>query len=290
MSSILKNDINNNYLEVQLKNPDKIINEKICNTIRRIILSEINVYGFNPKDINIITNTCNTLDNDMMKLTISSLPLQLLNEKNNKHLNISLLINVKNNSGHNKEVNTDDCIVKVNNNIRKNMFPSPPIIICTLKPNKELSLNAIASYNNSKNGKDSNVYDAGYSWFWGDDDYKGYNIIYIEGKGQIKCEDIFNNACNIYIERVKELQNILYEHEDIQNNSLETKIIGENHTLLDLLIYDIRQNKNINSAGFKKEDDICLIYIYTNKKQNVKQIIDKSIKKLTDLFYKIQLK
>jgi len=284
MTSIIKEDIN--YLEVQI---DKIstFNEKICNTIRRLILSEIPVYGFHPDDVDIDKNT-SILNNDIMRHRISGLPIQLLKETNNEHLNISLSINILNNDGENKQITTDDCVVKVNNNIRKNMLPEPPIIICNLKPNQELILTSIASYD--KGFTNANYYDAGYSFFWEKDDNF---VLTIEGKGQLDCKDIFNKACNIYIERLKELQTLLHTHDNITTNHINIKIKGENHTLMDLLTYDIQQNKNINYTSFKLDnlfDNNSILEIITNKTQSVQQIFDKSVKKLTDLFYDIQLK
>lgn len=284
MTSIIKEDTN--YLEVKI-NKINIFNEKLCNTIRRLILSEIPVYGFHPDNIDIDINT-SILNNCILKHRISSLPIQLLKEKNNAHLNISLLINVLNNDGENRQVTTDDCIVKVNNNIRKYMLPEPPIIICNLKPTQELALHGSASYD--KGMTNANYYDVGFSYYWEKDNNF---VLTIEGKGQLDCKDIFNKACNVYIEKLKELQNILHEHENIKKNHINVKIIGENHTLIDLLTYDIQQNKNINYASFKLDnlfDNNSILEIITNKTQTVQQVIDKSVKKLLDLFYEIQLK
>ena len=88
------------------------------------------------------------------------------------------------------------------------MLPEPPIIICNLKPNQELLLNSIASYD--KGFTNANYYDVGYSFFWEKDNNF---VLTIEGKGQMECKDIFNKACNIYIERLKELQNTLHKHQ-----------------------------------------------------------------------------
>ena len=288
MTSIIKEDTN--YLEVKIDNINPF-NIKVFNTIRRLILSEIPVYGFHPDNINIDSNT-GVLHNDIIRHRISGLPIQLLKETNNEHLNISININIKNdnNDGQNLEVNTDNCIVKVNNNIRKNMFPSPPIIICNLKENQELVLNAVANYD--KGAVNANYYDVGYSYFW-EREKENIIVLTIEGKGQLECKDIFNKACNIYIEKLKEVQNKFHEHENIEKYNMEIMIENENYTMGDLLLYEIQNNKNIEFASFKKEHQSVnniIININTNKSKTVKQIVDQSIKKLSDLFFDIQLK
>lgn len=68
----------------------KEINHVVINTLRRVILTLIPIYGFNPNDINISKNT-SVFNNDYMRLRLSTFPVYLSKQLNKKYKNFKKL-------------------------------------------------------------------------------------------------------------------------------------------------------------------------------------------------------
>ena len=87
---------NNNYVLFTIKGKD--INYIIVNTLRRVILTLVPTFGFDPENITIEKNT-SVYNNDYMKLRLSSMPLINPSYEPNKmvikkrHLHFYLLMN-----------------------------------------------------------------------------------------------------------------------------------------------------------------------------------------------------
>ena len=141
MISITKQDPN--YIEIKFKK-GKDVNEILVNTIRRLAF-KASSFAFHPDNITIGKNT-SILNNDNIRHRISLLPIQKLKEKDYKSINITLALNESNKSSKINTITTDNCVIRVNNVIRRDMFPSPPVIIVNLKEDQEIELNATASY------------------------------------------------------------------------------------------------------------------------------------------------
>ena len=127
-----------NYLSIKFKKSSDV-NDLLLNTFRRVILSELYSFAFAPTEISIPTNT-SILNNDHLRHRISLLPIQSFKEKHLPNTNITVSLVQENTDDIIKTVTTDHCIVRINNIITPNMFPSPPVIICNLKESQKLIL------------------------------------------------------------------------------------------------------------------------------------------------------
>jgi DNA-directed RNA polymerase subunit L len=280
MASIIDSD--DNYLEVEIIK-SKNINEAYVNTIRRIILSELKSYAFHTDDINISKNT-SIFNNDILRSRICLLPIQSIKENNSVTISVSL--NKTNTSNVIQDVTTDDCIVKVNNVIRKDMFP-PEIIICRLKSEQQIDFSATSSFEKSSNHA---MYTVGNTYY--DENDKSY-ILSIESLGQYTCKEIFNNSCDIYLEKILELQVLLNKHEDIDNNHINLKIENENHTIVCVFIQEIQKQKETEFASYKMEHlsiNNVIIEIKVNENVSIKKVIDRVINNLHKIFTDLKLK
>lgn len=65
----------------------KTVNHVIVNTLRRVILSLIPIYGFDASNINITKNT-SVFNNDMMRLRLSNFPVYFSKNLNSKYKNL----------------------------------------------------------------------------------------------------------------------------------------------------------------------------------------------------------
>lgn len=278
MISITKQD--SNYIEIKFKK-GKDVNEILVNTIRRLVLSEVSSFAFNPDNITIGKNT-SILNNDNIRHRISLLPIQKLKEKDYKSINITLALSESNKTSKISTITTDNCIVRVNNVIRKDMFPSPPVIIVNLKEDQEIELNATASY---EKAIVHNMYAAAANSYF--DESENSYTLFIEGLGQYSCKDIFKMACESYLEKLIKLQVFLKEHENYEDNFIEFKIENENHTLGCLFVHELQKLKDIKYAAYKIEHpsiNNIEISITTNGSKNIKDVTNQIYKKLQDMF------
>tara|TARA_B100001248_G_scaffold260222_2_gene247868 strand:- start:4818 stop:5672 length:855 start_codon:yes stop_codon:yes gene_type:complete len=278
MISITKQDPN--YIEIKFKK-GKDVNEILVNTIRRLVLSEVSSFAFHPDNITIGKNT-SILNNDNIRHRISLLPIQKLKEKDYKSINITLALNESNKSSKINTITTDNCVIRVNNVIRRDMFPSPPVIIVNLKEDQEIELNATASY---EKAFVHNMYAAAANSYF--DESENYYTLFIEGLGQYSCEDIFKMACESYLEKLIKLQVFLKEHENYEDNFIEFKIENENHTLGCLFVHELQKLKDIEYAAYKMEHpsiNNIEISITTNGSKNIKDVTNQVYKKLQDMF------
>jgi DNA-directed RNA polymerase subunit L len=85
-------DENNGYetSECTINIAGKDINHVIINTLRRVILTLIPVYGFDSNNINITKNT-SIFNNDMMRLRLSNFPVYLSKDLNRKYRDLKKL-------------------------------------------------------------------------------------------------------------------------------------------------------------------------------------------------------
>ena len=161
------------------------------------------------------------------------------------------------------------------------------ILICKLKSDQHLDFFAIASFNKSSVHA---MYSVGNAYF---EEYDKTFTLYIESLGQYSCKDIFNMACDIYIEKLLHLQILINEHEDSENNHLKIKIENENHTLGCLFIAEIQQLPEIIFAGYDMEHlsiNNLIIEINSSGSHNIKNVTATVINKLQKDFNNFKLK
>lgn len=274
-----------NNISIKFKKT-KDFNEILINTLRRLTLSEVYSWAFPPENIQIQKNT-GILNNDNIRHRISLLPIQTIKESSVKGVTISMVLNEKNTDSQVKTITTDHCVVRVNNIIRKGMFPSPPVIICNLKEDDVIELNATASYGKAY---DHNMYAAAANSYFDEDD-TSYTL-YIESLGQQSCKGIFNTSCEAYIAKLTKLQAQINEHPDCEGNFIEIKIENENHTLGCLFVHELQQLKETQYAAYKLEHpsiNNLIISITSDGSKNIKQLTGKVFKKLQDTFDKLKM-
>lgn len=275
-----------NYLALKLPKSNDI-NELVVNTFRRLILSELYSFAFAPTEINITTNT-SILNNDHLKHRISLLPIQSFKEKHLPNTNITLSLVQENSDDVIKTITTDHCIVRINNIIASNIFPSPPVIICNLKEGQKLELTAIASY---KSASIHNMYAAASNSYFEEKD--DYYILYIESLGQYTCKEIYKKSIENFKNKITQIHKYILDQPDSNNNYIELKLENENHTFGAIFVHILQKLKEIIFAGYKMEHpsiNNLEITINTDGTKNVKKVVDIVIKKLYDLFNGLNIK
>ena len=165
----------------------KEINTCIMNTIRRVAMSNLNIFAFPDDKINITSNT-SIFNNDQLRHRISLLPLFKIQNIDIDSV-IQISVNKHNTTGEVQSVTTNDCIVKINNKLKENNFPKEPIIICKIKPTQKVEFIATAEYNNSEK---HNIFCASKMSYFDEDDttFK----LTIETTGQLNPLEILNKG------------------------------------------------------------------------------------------------
>ena len=92
---------------VTLNISGKLINHVTINTLRRVILSLIPIYGFEDNNINITKNT-SVFNNDMMRLRLRNFPIYLSKELNKKYIDLK-------NLDYNQVINHEDTLLRSKN-------------------------------------------------------------------------------------------------------------------------------------------------------------------------------
>lgn len=284
MVSIKETD--DNYTSFKF-NKTKDVNEVLLNTFKRTISSELSSFAFAPEDIKIPTNT-SILNNDQIRHRISLLPIQSFREKHLSNTNITVSLVQENTDDIIKSVTTDHCIVRINNTITPNIFPSPPVIICNLKENQKIEFTATASYGKAFT---HNMYAAASNTTF--EEMDDHYLLHIETYGQYTCKEIYKKSIELFIDKVKKIHKYMLEQPDINNNYIDIKIENENHTFGAIFINYMQQLKEIVFAGYKMEHpsiNNLEITINTDGTKSAKNVIDFVINKLENVFTKLMIK
>lgn len=234
-------------LEFQLINS----NEAFANAIRTIFNDELLIKYLDVSIFNINTDDKYILPDNIIE-RIASIPL-LQNTNINKKYKLQII----NNSNdiikvYSKELkSTDNSQVKDFN---------PNILICTLKPNKYLSINNITI--NQDYGFHNNIFSLGsFTYEIINTDFQSLSLntnstdfqLELINNGNIKMDDLVNKIYdNLYI-RLKKIQN------DINTYQLENHSSDISKILTDLFII-----KNSNSNGSNQLYEIHIINEYNN--------------------------
>lgn len=275
-----------NYLSIKFKKSSDV-NDLLLNTFRRVILSELYSFAFAPPEISIPTNT-SILNNDHLRHRISLLPIQSFKEKHLPNTNITVSLVQENTDDIIKTVTTDHCIVRINNIITPNIFPSPPVIICNLKESQKLEFTALASYGKAIT---HNMYAAASNSYF--EEFDNHYILYIESLGQYTCKEIYKKSIELFKDKITKLQKYILDQPESDSNYIEIKFENENHTFGAIFVHVLQQLKEIVFAGYKMEHpsiNNLEITINTDGTKNVKKVVDIVIKKLHDIFNEMNIK
>lgn len=256
----------------------------IINTIRRTAMSSIDIFAL-PVDKIVVTSNTSILNNDQLKHRISLLPLFHISNIDNDSL-IQIGVNKHNETTDVMSVTTNDCIVKVNNKLVENKFPTPPILICKIKPTQKVEFVATSDYNNASV---HNIFAASkMSYFEEDDD--SFKLT-IETTGQLTAVEILVQSCKYCVTHLQELLNNVLEKNKLNINTIDNLVISiENHTMGNLLATMLQQKSFIKYAAYKVDhpnNDYIEMSITTDDSKTIEESLKIIVKDAQNIFNKI---
>jgi DNA-directed RNA polymerase subunit L len=266
------------------------INYIIINTLRRIALSLLGGYAFEPRYITINKNT-SIFNNDYMRLRLSNIPIvdrnNILNNNEellDKFIDMEILANEsifetkKNNLQELDEIeikkkemvnnlsmyikaknNTNDIMNVTTNELYTTFFIGgkkiPDIfprelLIIKLKPEEEFVCSCVSDINIPIY---NNIYSSCCIFSYEEINDNEFNIT-IESQRQITEHDILTRSCLIICKKLEILKNIIKSKLLLKpEGEYEAEIIieNENHTLGNLITRGLQDHKNIAFCGYK---------------------------------------
>lgn len=286
--NILKSDIPQ---EIIIEIEGKCIDNSIVNAIRRVILDDIPIYGFNRSNIFIdVKKSRHMYDNDKIYCQIEALPIfdvpnyfdlenpeiylpneimkkifgEFIQEKNtdqehqnqildsSKHLfRIEMSISVKNNTGNYKYVSTHDALLKIDGKQSDSYLNYDPIDLLVLKPNEEIYFRAEANLGIAKMNA---AYEATSNAIFKELSSSKFQLIY-ETLGQIPSIDIFKKACIILSKKMAALKEFIenkFPDERKISELINIQLYGEDHTLGNLLATALQKCVYVEKAAYAK--------------------------------------
>lgn len=293
----------------------------IVNTLRRVSLDDIPIYGFH-RDLIKISGNNTVFNNDYISLRLSQLPIinikndiYFLEEKYWKNvdfsdpkreihpdeINIEASLNIYNDTNQIRNVTTNDLrFYEENNEVAFKYNTDCPILLVQLRPAETIKcslkaclgvgeLDAIFSAANNAYYDDNTTDDITGEY----KENKNNNItFYIESNGQMSEYEILIKACKNIIHRLKNIKNNL-------DNKFKSKIIvpakemiikfeDEDHTMCNIINFSFQNHKNILYSGVGKPDHLQrLMHIKIAFDNNVKNPVDimfQQIDYLIDLY------
>lgn len=268
----------------------------IVNTLRRVIMQYIPIFGFDYKTIKINYNT-SVFNNDYMRLRISQFPIinfkndintldmffDLINKKELENLpELVMTGSFTNKLTDNLTITSDDCKYYFNNKECKTIYPEP-IPIIKLKPGEKFSFSVKS---NLFLALHNDIYSPVSACAYEQLNATSYNFM-LEGLGQLSERELIKRACQIVkikLEKIDEYIN--NEHEDVTSLVLQK----DNHTMGNLISYYLQQHKNIVNAGFLKDhllkDEVEIKF--GMKSGNFKTIFKEISAEIIGIFTKIE--
>jgi DNA-directed RNA polymerase subunit L len=266
------------------------INYIIINTIRRIALSLLGGYAFEPKYITITKNTT-IYNNDYMRLRISNFPipdrdnilenkeelidkfinmeieanttifetkkdnLQELEEIENKKKemvnNLNMYIKAKNNTQEIMNVTTNELYTTFYLAGKKIPDIFPrELLIIKLKPGEEFVCSCVTDLNIPLY---NNIYSSTCIFSYQENNDNDFDIL-IESQRQISEKDIIKRSCIIICKKLEKIINTVKSKMLlIPEGEYNAEIIieNENHTLGNLITRGLQDHKNIAFCGYK---------------------------------------
>lgn len=256
--------------------------ESICNTMRRILLSDIPSVAFNSAKTIVQENT-SILNNDIIKHRLELFPIQSFDEKNDKSANSTLYVNVENTSNENLDVTSNDFIIKINNINNDQIFKSleNPIILCHLRPGQKIQLSSELS---TGSAHEHDMYSVCHSYF-----SESANIfsLFIEPNGLYTGKELFKMACNIYIDNLTILNQTISDNPNSDKNEIDITIENNNYTIAYLFICYIQQLDETKYAACNLphlSEKTLHLHIILKNNFTIKNSGSKIILKLLNLF------
>ena len=277
-----KKDITSSELNIKFTGSD--CNYKILNTLSRVCTNCVPNHAFPPKLINIEENTCVAFNNDYMRLRLSQLPIydldiptNFLHNKYWKNVNfadltrpkhpdekdVKLYLNVHNNSNQIKPVTTNDLKYYLNGELIQPYDEKNPIMLVMLRPNDTFKFSMSAALGV---GMLNCIFSAcSNSWITYDDElgedgnrkFKHGNL-FLKSRGAFNEYSILVKGCEYLIKKFSDLEADIKERvktkELEETSSMSLVIDDEDHTLGEILNYELQSHKKIFFSGVSKPD------------------------------------
>lgn len=271
--------------ELRLEFEGNSVDCVLVNTIRRTVMEDIPVFGFNRSNVTVdVDRSKHIYNNDFIYKQMETLPIFDINNhydledpknylptviqknifgnfkgesiseeeengKKKKLLNIELNISVKNNDRDHLWVTTHECVLKIDGKESDSYKKHEPIAIFSLKRGEEIYINAIA---NLSIAKIHATYEATTVAAHIEHAPNKYEFFY-ETLGQLDKGIIFMKACLILIKKLENLHKYLkekYEDEDIIFDTVGIELHNEGHTIGNLLANILQKCKYTSKAGY----------------------------------------
>jgi DNA-directed RNA polymerase subunit L len=254
------------------------VNEVIGNTLRRVCYDDVPTYAFASECIEIEFN--NTIyNNDAMKVRLSSLPLYNLSPplhflhpkywqsidysdpKREKHPDeqlIELYVNAHNNTPENMNVQTTEATVFIDGEQVEMYNKNDPILLIDLRPNESFKcrMKAVLGV-----GERNNIWAAcGEAHSFADDNNENKVTYHCETSGQMDEFEVLVKSCKLLqtkLDAIKSvLENKVSQKEIVPAKSINFELVGEDHTIGQLMCNAWQNNPKIYFAGVAKPDHL----------------------------------
>lgn len=271
----ITNDYDFTRLELEFEGTD--VNYSVVNSIRKVCINQIPIYGIPVEKIKILRNS-SVFDGTEMSNRLSLLPIKRLNHpvkflplinymdvnfadiKYPRHvddnIDVEYYLNVKNNGPNQiRYVSTDDLRITINNEIISNdeMYKGiEPIILIKLRPGEEFecSMKSVLAV-----GELNALFDASNSYY--KEITENYKYIFkIESCGQLDEYELLNRGIEIIMEKlniIKEnIQREQYEMVSLNDNSIKIILLNEDHTCGGPINYILQKMPTVVFSGISR--------------------------------------
>ena len=299
-----KKDFNSSSLCVELTGKD--VNHKLVNTIARVASNGVPSYAFHPQLIQIEENTCAAFDNQYLQLRLSNLPLYdlpldlaYLNEKfwksypyNDPHRDrhpkeqeVKAYINYHNNSNEIKFVTTNDMKLYVDGELHNTYNKEYPILLVKLRPNDTFKCSMTACIGV---GEAHTIFKASVNSFatYSDSNFE----LNLQSNGQENEYVTLIKSCKHIVKRLEDVKSQLetkVKNRELNNDkTIQLTIDNEDHTIGEILNYELQNNENLFSAVSKPNHLIksVLFKIESLKPDSILNDIFKTLDLLIDKY------
>lgn len=305
--------ITNSYdftrLELEFDGDD--MNYSIMNSIRKVCINQIPIYGIPLEKIKILRNS-SVFDGTELSNRLSMLPIKRLNHpikflplkyyldinfadiKYPRHpedtIDVEYYLNVKNNGPEKiKYVSTDDLRITINNEIISNneMYKGiEPITLVKLRPGEEFECSMKSAL---AVGELNSIFDASNCYY--DEITENKYIFKIESFGQFNEYELLNRGIEIIIEKMRiikeNIQSEQYELVSLNNNSVKIILLNEDYTCGGPINYILQSMDKVTFSGITRlnfmEKNISFTLVVKKDFQPI-EIFTEAIDKCIELY------
>jgi DNA-directed RNA polymerase subunit L len=264
-----RKDYNSSSLCVEFTGKD--VYYKLINGIGRVASNGIPSYAFHPQLIMIEENTCPAYDNQYLQLRLSSLPIydlpldliylndkfwksypyyDLHREKHPKEQEVKAYVNYHNNSNEIKFVTTNDLTLYVDGVPYNTYNKEYPILLIKLRPNDTFKCNMTACIGI---GEAHTIFKSSVNSYatYTDTNYE----LNLQSNGQETEYVTLIKSCKHIVKRFEDIKSQLetrVKTKELKNDKIILLTIdNEDHTIGEILNYELQNNENLFSAVSK---------------------------------------